>query len=548
MQIVIPMSGFGERFRRAGYTVPKPLIEVDGKPIIAHVLDMFPGETDVVFICNREHLSSTAMAEVLNHHCPTGKIIGIEPHKHGPVYAVSQAFETIDENRPTIVNYCDFTCYWDYGRFKRWLQDCGADGCVPAYRGFHPHSLGSTNYAFMRVEDGWMREIQEKKPFTSNKIEEFASSGTYYFSQGRHVKRFFTEIMAKDKSINGEFYCSIAYNLMVDAGLSVAVYELQHFMQWGTPEDLTEYMRWSDAFRALATPATPLPPSVGSTLIPMAGRGSRFAQAGYVTPKPLLPVSGLPMVVQAARSLPTTENYQFVVLGEHFDTSEVQASVKNQFPGAGFTLLEAVTEGQACTCLAALNELPADKPLTITACDHGVVYAPEQFTALMNNPDVDIVVWVTKGHPGAIKHPHMYGWVKTLGDQVTGASVKEPLRDPVNDPIIIGTFTFKRSEIFRAAAQKLIERDGRINGEFFVDSCLEDAIALGYRARVLVVDHYLCWGTPNDLKTFDYWQSCFHKWTSHPYQWQKDRWRSVLAARHPEHLQAVESEPPGARP
>ena len=60
MQIIIPMSGFGERFRRAGYTVPKPLVEIDGKPIIAHVIDMFPGETDFIFICNRDHLNEPA--------------------------------------------------------------------------------------------------------------------------------------------------------------------------------------------------------------------------------------------------------------------------------------------------------------------------------------------------------------------------------------------------------------------------------------------------------------------------------------------------------
>jgi len=58
MQIIIPMSGFGERFRRAGYTVPKPLIEIDGKPVIAHVIDMFPGEQDFIFICNQDHLSN----------------------------------------------------------------------------------------------------------------------------------------------------------------------------------------------------------------------------------------------------------------------------------------------------------------------------------------------------------------------------------------------------------------------------------------------------------------------------------------------------------
>ena len=546
MQIVIPMSGFGERFRRAGYTVPKPLIEVDGKPIIAHVLDLFPGEGDVVFICNRDHLDSTAMVDVLNHYCPTGKIVAIAPHKLGPVYAVSQAFEAIDDDRPTIVNYCDFTCYWDYRHFKQWLQDCGADGCVPAYRGFHPHSLGSTNYAFMRVQEGWMQEIQEKKPFTDDKMAEFASSGTYYFAQGRYVKRFFTETMARDLAVNGEYYCSVVYNLMVEAGLSVAVYELQHFMQWGTPQDLAEYRRWSNAFRALATPTIPLPPTAGTTLIPMAGRGSRFQQAGYQTPKPLLPVSGQPMVVQATRSLPPTATYHFVVLGDHLDNSDLQTALTEPFPRAGFTRLETVTEGQACTCLAALDPLPADQPLTISACDHGVIFAPERFTALMADPEVDVIVWVSRGHPGALSHPHMYGWVQTEGEEVTGVSVKQPLADPATDPIIIGTFTFKRAEMFRAAAQRLIERDGRVNGELYVDSCLEDAIALGYRCRVLEVDHYLCWGTPNDLKTFEYWQSCFHKWDSHPYRWQEDRWQTEAPAPDLAHLQATEADLPGA--
>jgi hypothetical protein len=175
-----------------------------------------------------------------------------------------------------------------------------------------------------------------------------------------------------------------------------------------------------------------------------------------------------------------------------------------------------------------------------------VIFAPERFTALMADPEVDVIVWVSRGHPGALSHPHMYGWVQTEGEEVTGVSVKQPLADPATDPIIIGTFTFKRAEMFRAAAQRLIERDGRVNGELYVDSCLEDAIALGYRCRVLEVDHYLCWGTPNDLKTFEYWQSCFHKWDSHPYRWQEDRWQTEAPAPDLAHLQATEADLPGA--
>ena len=81
------MSGFGERFRRAGYSVPKTLIEIDGKPIIAHVIDMFPGESNFTFICNQEHLDEKAfgMEATLANHCPSGRVIGISPHKLGPI-------------------------------------------------------------------------------------------------------------------------------------------------------------------------------------------------------------------------------------------------------------------------------------------------------------------------------------------------------------------------------------------------------------------------------------------------------------------------------
>lgn len=72
------MSGFGERFRRAGYQVPKPLIEIEGKPIIAHIIDMFPGEQNFIFICNQAHLDEAgySMETILKAYCPTGRNSG----------------------------------------------------------------------------------------------------------------------------------------------------------------------------------------------------------------------------------------------------------------------------------------------------------------------------------------------------------------------------------------------------------------------------------------------------------------------------------------
>ena len=125
MKIIIPMSGFGERFRRAGYTVRKPLILIDGKPIIEHVVEMFPGETDFIFICNKDHLNepSYGMRETVLKFLSTGTIVDIEAHRLGPVHAVQRNADMLDPDEQVIVNYCDFTCFQDGDHFKTFVRD-----------------------------------------------------------------------------------------------------------------------------------------------------------------------------------------------------------------------------------------------------------------------------------------------------------------------------------------------------------------------------------------------------------------------------------------
>jgi len=529
MKIIIPMSGFGERFRRAGYAVPKPLIEIDGKPIVAHVIDMFPGEKDFIFICNQDHLDvpEFRMASILEHYCPTGKIVGIPPHKLGPIHAVRQIEHLLDPTEAVVVNYCDFTCHWDWYCFKNFVRQSGCAGAIPAYKGFHPHSLGSTNYAYMRENAGWVEDIQEKQPYTSNRMEEFASSGTYYFASARIMSEAFRQAMEQDLNVGGEYYVSLAYKTLLADKQPVAVYPLQHFMQWGTPEDVAEYNTWSKAFSGLLARNDDELGAPGSVIVPMAGLGQRFANDGYALTKPLIPVSGLPMVAQATHDLPPTENHVFVLRADMAGHEDVTRELKKLYPNAIIKTIERVTEGQACTALIGLDALEASLgeapgPITIGACDNGALYDHAVFRELSKNPDADVIVWSVRGYPNAVRHPKMFGWIDATAGLIRSISVKTPLDNPPNDPIVLGTFTFRKSEDFRRALDRLIARDGRINGEFYIDSLINDAIALGLCCHIFEVDSYLCWGTPNDLRTFEYWQSCFHKWSGHPYRLQLD--------------------------
>jgi len=530
IQIVIPMSGFGERFRKAGYDIPKPLIVVEGKPIIAHVIDMFPGEVDFSFICNEEHLSNGdyRMREILKQYCPHGAIYGIEPHKLGPVFAVQQITQFLKMDQPVIVNYCDFSCYWDWHHFKKFVKDSGCVGAIPSYKGFHPHTLGSTNYAYMLESDGWVKDIQEKQPYTDNRMDEYASSGTYYFSSGRVMKDAFLQQVEDDLDLNGEFYVSLAYKILLQNNDPVAVYPLQHFMQWGTPEDVEEYNYWSETFSRLTSVSESTKTLSGASVIPMAGLGKRFANEGYTDTKPLIPVSGRPMVLQAAKDLPNAAMRVFVVRADMPDYAKVNSVIKESFPNSLIQTIDHVTEGQACTAMLGVDTLrnsdsEAISPVTIGACDSGALYSEEKFQNLINDDDIDVIVWGIRGYTNAIRNPEMFGWIEEENGVILSISVKKPILNLKSDPIVLGTFTFKRIEDFENATERLIKRDGRVNGEFYMDSCIEDAIDLGLKCALFEVDSYLCWGTPNDLKTFEYWQSCFHLWDGHSYKLQNDK-------------------------
>ena len=246
MKIIIPAAGYGKRFADAGYNMLKPLIEVDKKPIIEHVTNMFPGESDFIFVCNENHLKTTNIKDIITR--LSGKIVAVKPHSVGPVHTVLQASHLIDDDEPVIICYCDFYEWWNYNHFKDTVLKNNCDAAVTAYTGFHPHLLGNNFYAGMRVKDNWMLECKEKHSFTNNKMDCFHQTGKFYFSSGRILKEFFTGTIENGISVNGEYYISLVTQMMVEAGLKVYVYPVEHFLQWGTPKDMEEYNAWSSFF------------------------------------------------------------------------------------------------------------------------------------------------------------------------------------------------------------------------------------------------------------------------------------------------------------
>lgn len=255
MLIVIPMTGYGSRFVAAGYRTLKPLIPVQGHPIIEWIVRrMYNPEDEFLFVCRQEHLNNIPdLAETLERIAPNGKIFAIEDWvKRGPVYDVLRAGAFIDNSKPCIINYCDFYCHWDWNKYQSMLLQNDCAGSVPCYSGFHPHLLIKKNlYASCKVDENEnLLEIREKYSFEEDKLKSRHSPGMYYFKNGSILKEYCSKLIQSDLSINGEFYASMPFHFMVQDGLKVwCPINIEHFCQWGTPEDMSDFNFWVDSLR-----------------------------------------------------------------------------------------------------------------------------------------------------------------------------------------------------------------------------------------------------------------------------------------------------------
>lgn len=251
MKIIIPMSGLGQRFLNAGYIMPKPLININNRKIIEYVVDLFSDNDELIFICNKTHNEEFKIKDFLLTRFPKSHVEIIDNHKFGPVYAVTKVYNLLKEDDEVIINYCDFNMEWNYNDFKTNIKLSNCDASIVAYTGFHPHLLIEKNlYAGCKLDiNNNLIEIKEKYSFESNKMLGYHSTGTYYFKKVSLMKKYFNLQIQNNIHLNNEYYVSLCFNKMIEDNLKVYVYDkVISFCQWGTPEDLNDYLYYSKIF------------------------------------------------------------------------------------------------------------------------------------------------------------------------------------------------------------------------------------------------------------------------------------------------------------
>ncbi len=515
IQLLIPMSGQGSRYQAAGYREPKPLIPVNGTPMIERLLSVFPSRWPATFVLAENHRDS-GLPELLERLRPGCSLLFLEPHTEGPGYAITSALPLLDAESPVLVSYCDYGMIWDADAFETEMRAKNCDACVVSYKGFHPHYLRETPYAYSRLEDDRVVEVREKGSFTDDRQNEWASCGAYYFRSANTLAYALGRQQEEGLLLNGESYTSLTVEALLRSGFGpdrphVRVYGIERFFQWGTPQDLRDFEYWERTYRNFSR-FRKRRCSVDQVLMPMAGLGSRFQHATS-TPKPLVPLAGAPMFVEALQSLPAAPRTVVVTL------ASVGAQVKRALKAAGVdgsvVELESTPAGQALSTEAGLHALHQNCDVVVSSCDHGIVLDPSRWEDFRRDPRCEAAVFTVRGYPGAARRPKAYAYVVSESSvepfpMMRSVSVKQPVSsNPQEDAVLVGTFWFSDAAILAQGIRLLKEADSRVNGELYLDSVLEILRSVGMRVREIALEGYLCWGDPESLAEATYWRDVF---------------------------------------
>ena len=227
----------------------------------------------------------------------------------------------------------------------------------------------------------------------------------------------------------------------------------------------------------------------------MAGEGSRFSKEGYTFPKPLIDVNGKPMIQTVVENLDYDAEYIFLVRKEHLETYEGLYSTLERITNGKFKVvqIDELTEGAACTALLAKDYIDDSEDLLIANSDQFIEYSPENFKTLKEMTDADAIVYTFEA-----VHPK-WSFVKTNS---RGVVTEVAEKKPISNIATCGIYWYRRGSDFVKYANKMIEKDIRVNGEFYIAPVYNELIKDGKTLIPFFVHSMWGIGTPEDLKYY----------------------------------------------
>jgi HAD superfamily hydrolase (TIGR01509 family) len=233
LNVLIPMAGAGSRFEQAGYTFPKPLIEVNGKPMIQVVIENLNLDANYIYVVQKSHREKYNLDTLLNLLTPGCKIVETDGLTEGAACTALLAKDYIDNDNPLFFANSDQFVEWDSNEFMYKMQETDADGGIVSFTATHP------KWSFAKVdENGLVTEVAEKNP-----ISNIATVGYYFWKHGSDFVKYAEQMIEKDIRVNNEFYVCPVFNQAIEDCKEIRTFNTKAMWGLGTPEDLNYYLK-----------------------------------------------------------------------------------------------------------------------------------------------------------------------------------------------------------------------------------------------------------------------------------------------------------------
>jgi len=232
MNILIPMAGEGSRFAKIGYTFPKPLIEIKGKPMIQVIVENLNIEGQYIFIVRTEHYEKYNLKYMLEMIAPECKIITVDSLTEGAACTTLLAKEYINNNEQLILANSDQWIKWDSSDFMYKMQGDYVDGGIVTFKNMHP------KWSYAKEKNGYVIEVAEKKPISND-----ATVGIYFWKKGSDYIKYAEQMIQKNIRVNNEFYVAPVFNQAIIDNKKIKIYSIDTMCGLGTPEDLDNFIK-----------------------------------------------------------------------------------------------------------------------------------------------------------------------------------------------------------------------------------------------------------------------------------------------------------------
>jgi NDP-sugar pyrophosphorylase family protein len=234
MKILIPMAGEGSRFASQGYQFPKPLIDVQGKPMIQRVVENLSyKDAEYIFLVRKSHMEKySGLTGTLRQIAEKIKIVVVDSLTEGAACTALLAKDLIDTQEDLLIANSDQIIEYEPNNFWLIKNISNVDSIVFTFEATHP------KWSFVKVnEQGFVTEVAEKTP-----ISNIATCGIYWYQHGSDFVKYAEQMVKKNIRVNNEFYIAPVFNELIQDNKKLIPFYVHKMWGIGTPEDLEFYL------------------------------------------------------------------------------------------------------------------------------------------------------------------------------------------------------------------------------------------------------------------------------------------------------------------